>query len=89
MRKRQDIGHRLKTEIEMSWTRPWSVWWDFRWEDDKIKYIVVQTDHPKYAHLDYIHCFDIKDCEDAKGYIDTWVETWYSDFVKEIKRQYR
>jgi hypothetical protein len=64
--------------------RPWSIWWDFRWEGDHIVSIVVQTDHPKYTHVDYIYCFPIKECEDEFGYVDTWVENWFTKFRDDV-----
>ena len=68
----------------MQSNRPWRVWWDFRWEGDHITHVVVQTDHPQYTHVDYIYRFDIRDCEDSQGHVDTWVETWYNKFESDV-----
>lgn len=78
------IAHLLKTEINMTQNRPWSVWWDFRWKDDDLKWIVVQTDHPQYRHVDYIYRFNIEDCEDKNGHVDTWIETWFTKFEDDV-----
>ena len=64
--------------------RPWGVWWDFRWDGADLKWIVVQTDHPQYKHVDYVYRFDIKDCADEKGQIDKWIETWFDKFSLDI-----
>jgi hypothetical protein len=65
--------------------RPWHVWWDFRWEDNDIKWVVVQTNHPDYKHVDYIYRFTIDECADEEGYIDSWIETWFNKFSLDIK----
>lgn len=64
--------------------RPWHVWWDFRWQNNDIKWVVIQTDHPYYKHVDYIYRFAIDECEDEKGCIDNWVETWFDKFSLDI-----
>jgi hypothetical protein len=60
--------------------RPWDIWWDFRWEKQNLKCVIIQTDHPKYKHKDYIRIFDIEDCLDENGYIDLWVQNWFNKF---------
>jgi hypothetical protein len=64
--------------------RPWNVWWDTRWESDVMRWIVVQTDHPDYQHVDYIYKFDISECVDGHGYIDAWVESWFNKFRDDV-----
>lgn len=68
----------------MKQNRPWSIWWDFRWENNILKWVVVQTDHPQYKHFDYIMKFAIEECLCDKGFIDSWVEMWYTRFIDDI-----
>jgi hypothetical protein len=68
----------------MTQNRPWSVWWDFQWEGDNLDNIVVQTNHPKYAHVDYIYQFPIAECTDKFGYVDAWVENWFKKFETDV-----
>jgi hypothetical protein len=69
--------------------RPWGVWWDFRWNesvhDNRIKWVVIQTDHPDYLHVDYIHCLPVELCEDKSGHIDTWISNWFEPFREELE----
>lgn len=62
----------------------WNIWWDFRHEGDHITHVVIQTDHPQYRHVDYIHCLPIEECEDENGYVDTWVEKWFEPFRQDV-----
>ena len=64
--------------------RPWSIWWDFRWEGGNIKYVVVQTDHPQYQHVDYIYRFPIDEICEKDGTVDGWVDGWFRPFVEDI-----
>jgi hypothetical protein len=64
--------------------RPWDVWWDFRWAGEELKWIVIQSDHPNYNHVDYIHRLPISECEDRGGQIDDWVETWFTPFRHDL-----
>lgn len=68
----------------MTQNRPWRVWWDFRWEDNEIKWVVVQTDHPQYQHVDYVYRFPIEECRDERGYIDSWEKNWFTKFENDI-----
>ena len=68
----------------MTQNRPWSIWWDFRWEDDNLRWVVIQTDHPQYKHVDYMMKFVAEDCYCTEGYIDNWVKTWYNQFEDDI-----
>lgn len=71
-------------DLNITQNRPWSIWWDFRWEGDHITHIVVQSDHPDYQHVDYIYRFPIAECEDEFGYVDGWVENWFTKFESDI-----
>jgi len=68
----------------MIMNRPWTVWWEFRWEDNDIKSIVIQTNNPQYNHIDYIYCFPIEECVDEDGYVDDWIENWFEKFSLDI-----
>lgn len=58
--------------------RPWSIWWDFRHDRDDM-YVVVQTSHPDYQHVDVIY-----ECEaDSEGEFYTFYEQ-FDDLVKQI-----
>lgn len=65
--------------------QPWNIWWNFRRVDDKILWVVVQTDHPKYTHIDYIYRFPIDDLRSTNGAIDEWVDSWFNPFQSDIK----
>lgn len=69
----------------MGRNRPWHIWWDFRWEDHKLKWVVVQTDHPRYDHVDYIYRFPIESCVDKNGRIDSWEKSWFLKFRDDLK----
>jgi hypothetical protein len=64
--------------------RPWNIWRDFRWEQNDLKWIVVQTDHPDYQHIDYIYRFAIEECTDSTGSVEYWVDTWFRQFNDDI-----
>lgn len=51
----------------MTQNRPWSIWWNFRREGDNLKWVVIQTDHPQYDHVDYMMRFPIEDCKCEDG----------------------
>lgn len=74
-----------KKSDKMAQNRPWGIWWDFRWEGSDIKWVVIQTDHPQYQHIDYIYRFPIEECKNEHGYIDEWEETWFNKFSLDIK----
>jgi hypothetical protein len=64
--------------------RPWEIWWDFRWHEGAIQWVVVQTDHPKYKHVDFIYRFPIDELQGPDGAIDEWVDGWFNPFVSDI-----
>jgi hypothetical protein len=66
--------------------RPWTIWWDFTWEIDETgpSHVIVQTDHPDYQYVRFIHHFPMSDIEDDAGCIDSWVETWFLPFRDDV-----
>ena len=68
----------------MTRNRPWSVWWDFRNEGDRVTHVVVQTNHPQYTHVDYIYRFPIAECANEFGHVDGWVQDWFAKFESDI-----
>jgi hypothetical protein len=69
----------------MSNNQPWNIWWDFRWLDNEIRWVVVQTDHPKYKHVDHIYKFLVDELQSPEGTIDEWVDQWFNPFVSDVK----
>lgn len=67
----------------MSTMQTWSIWWDFLWEEKELKYVIVETNHPRYRHLPYIFKFPISECLQDDT-IDNWERTWFRPFVDDI-----
>ena len=61
----------------------WDIWWDFRNENNQ-EWIVVQTNHPDYQHVDYITRYSVEDCTDENGHIDDWIENTFHVFRENI-----
>ncbi len=66
-------------------SRPWDIWWDFRYDDDAITHIIAQTDHPSYKQIDNIGIWEIGECFDSKGNIDEWLDAYLMPLFADLK----
>ena len=65
-------------------SQPWDIWWDFQWEGTDLKWIVIQTNHPSYRDLDYLHRLPVSECANKDGHIDDWVDGWFQEFRDDL-----